>query len=296
MEILLGIPDYWGDMKLAIASGKGGTGKSMVAANLAFTLAGTRQVTLVDCDVEEPNLHLFFPAPATTRDITMPVPAVYEIACKYCGKCGEFCQYGAITVLPDRILFFAELCHSCGGCTLVCPKNAIHEVPKRIGTLSISAPQRGLKLISGALDTGSPHAVPIIREEKLEAAHDPVIIFDTAPGTSCPVVEALDGCDACVLVTESTPFGLHDLQLAVDVATRLGIPAGVVINRSDGKDEETLQFCIDHDLDILMTIPFSREIATIQGRGDLLCRARPEWQKEFSALFFKCCTLAGVEP
>ena len=227
--------------------------------------------------------------------MTVPVPVVDETACDHCGKCGEFCQYGALTVLASRVLFFPELCHSCGGCTLVCPKRAIREEPKRIGTLSISTPLPGLKLISGTLDTGSPHAVPVIREAKKQAAGDPVVIFDTAPGTSCPVVEALDGCDACILVTESTPFGLHDLQLAVDVAARLGIPAGIVINRSDGKDEATLRFCIDHDLEILMTIPFNREIAAIQSRGDLLCRARPEWQKDFCALFVKCRTLAGVE-
>jgi len=282
-------------MKLAVASGKGGTGKSMVAANLAFTLAWTGQVTLVDCDVEEPNLHLFFPSPATRTEVAVPVPVIEEFACKHCGKCGEFCQYGALTVLPDRVLFFPELCHSCGGCTLVCPKNAIREEPRRIGTLSSSLPIPGLKLVSGTLDTGSPHAVPVIREAKKKVSRDPEVIFDASPGTSCPVIETLDGCDACILVTESTPFGLHDLQLAVDVAARLGVPAGIVINRSDGKDEDTIRFCIDHDLEILMTIPFDREIAAIQSRGDLLCRVRPEWQKDFSALFLKCRTLAGVD-
>lgn len=282
-------------MKLAIASGKGGTGKSMVAANIAFTLAMTEPVTLVDCDVEEPNLHLFFPAPVTTTEVTVPVPVVDEAACDHCGKCEEACQYGALTVLQNRILFFPELCHSCGGCTLVCPKRAIHEESRRVGTMSVSAPIPGLKLISGMLDTGSPHAVPIIKAVKERAGGDPLVICDSAPGTSCPVVETLDGCDACILVTESTPFGLHDLRLAVDVATRLGVPVGVVINRSDGRDEETIRFCIDHDLEILMTIPFNREIAAIQSRGDILCRARPEWQKEFFALFVKCSTLAGVE-
>lgn len=282
-------------MKLAIASGKGGTGKSMVAANLAFVHSLTSQVTLVDCDVEEPNLHLFFPAPATTRDVTILVPAVDKSICDLCGKCGEFCQYGALTVLSDRVLFFPELCHSCGGCTLVCPKKAIREVPRKIGTLSMSSPLPGLKLVTGTLDAGVPLAVPIIREAKKEASGDSSVILDTAPGTSCPVVEALEGCDACILVTESTPFGLHDLRLAVDVTARMGIPAGVVINRSDGKDEETLRFCADHDLDVMMTIPFDREIAAIQSRGDILCRARPEWQKDFCALFLKCRTLAGSE-
>jgi MinD superfamily P-loop ATPase len=282
-------------MKLAVASGKGGTGKSMVAANLAFTLAWTGQVTLVDCDVEEPNLHLFFPAPATTTEVTMPIPVVNETKCQHCGLCGEFCQYGALTVLSNRILFFPELCHSCGGCPLVCPNDAIREEPKRIGTLSTSAPMPGLKLISGKLDEGNPHAVPIIRAAKKLAEGDPLVICDSAPGTSCPVVETLDGCDACILVTESTPFGLHDLQLAVDVAARLDVPAGIVINRSDGKDQATLEFCTDHDLEVMMTIPFKREIAAIQSRGDLLCRIRLEWQKNFLALFVKCSTLAEVE-
>jgi len=282
-------------MRFAVASGKGGTGKSMVAANIAFTLARTEPVTLVDCDVEEPNLHLFFPASATTTDVTVPVPVVDEAACDHCGKCEEACQYGALTVLQSRILFFPELCHSCGGCTLVCPKGAIQEEQKRIGTLSVSAPLPNLKLISGTLDTGCPLAVPIIKAVKERAGKDPLVICDSSPGTSCPVVETLDGCDACILVTESTPFGLHDLRLAVDVAARLGVPAGVVINRSDGMDQETLAFCTDHDLEILMTIPFDREIAAIQSRGDILCRARPDWQKAFYALFVKCSTLAGVE-
>jgi MinD superfamily P-loop ATPase len=280
-------------MKLAVASGKGGTGKSMIAANLAFTLAGSDNVTLVDCDVEEPNLHLFFPAPASAGDVTVPVPVIDDSLCDLCGKCAAFCQYGALTVLPDRVLFFPELCHSCGGCQLVCPRSAIREEPKRVGTLEISTPMPGLKLVTGTLDTGSPHAVPVIRAIKKEAECDPLIIFDTAPGTSCPVVEAVDGCDACILVTESTPFGLHDLKLAADVVSRMGVPAGVVINRSDGNDRDTLQFCTNNDLDILMTIPFDREIAAIQSRGDLLCRARPEWQKDFLDLVSRCRALAS---
>ena len=283
-------------MKLAIASGKGGTGKSMMAANLAFTLASDRLVSLIDCDVEEPNLHLFFPSKTTSREVTLPIPVIDESACTYCGKCGEFCRYGAISVLPKKLLFFADLCHSCGGCTLLCPEHAIHEEPKRIGTLSVSTPLPGLKLVTGTLDSGSPLAVPIIHAVKLEAEHDPLVILDTAPGTSCPVVEALEGCDVCILVTESTPFGLHDLELAADVTKRLGIPAAVVINRSDGKDEETLRFCGQQGLPVLLTIPFSREIAAIQSRGDLLCRAHPEWQKEFRSVFAKAESLLGGKP
>jgi MinD superfamily P-loop ATPase len=278
-------------MKLAVASGKGGTGKTMVAANLAFTLSRAGKVTLVDCDVEEPNLHLFFPAPATTTEVTVSVPVVNENTCQHCGLCGEFCQYGAIAVLPNRVLFFPELCHSCGGCMLVCPNDAIREEPNRIGTVAISTPLPRLKLISGMLCMGNPHAVPVIRAAKKMAAGDPLVIYDSSPGTSCPVVETLDGCDVCILVTESTPFGLHDLRLAVDVAGRLGVPTGIVINRSDGEDQTTLEFCKDHNLEVMLTIPFDRGIATIQSRGNLLCQVQPEWQKAFTALFMKCRAL-----
>jgi MinD superfamily P-loop ATPase len=282
-------------MKLAIASGKGGTGKSMVAANLAFTLSRTEQVTLVDCDVEEPNLHLFFPTPAIVTEVTVPVPVVDENTCQHCGLCGEFCQYGAMTVLSDRVLFFPELCHSCGGCMLVCPNDAIHEKQKRIGTVAISRPLPNLKLISGMLDTGNPHAVPVIGAAKQKAAGDPMVICDSAPGTSCPVVETMDGCDVCILVTESTPFGLHDLRLAVDVAGRLGIPTGIVINRSDGKDQAVIDFCRAQDLEVMMTIPFDREIAAIQSRGNLLCQVLPTWQNKFTGLFMKCRALCKVD-
>lgn len=282
-------------MKVAVASGKGGTGKSMVAANLAFTLSRTRAVTLVDCDVEEPNLHLFFPGPATATDVTVPVPVVDEGSCDHCKKCGEFCQYGAITVLPDRVLFFPELCHSCGGCMLVCPKGAIHEEPRRIGKVTVATPLPGLDLVTGVIDAGNPHDGPVIRAARAVAAGDPLVICDSSPGTSCPVVETLEGSDFCILVTESTPFGLHDLRLAVGVVDRLGIPAGIVINRSDGDDEATRTFCSDHHLEVMMTIPFEREFAAIQNRGDLLSRMKPEWQKNFTDLYDRCCALAGVK-
>lgn len=178
---------------------------------------------------------------------------------------------------------------------LVCPTNAIHEEPKRIGTVAISTPLPCLKLISGMLDTGDPHAVPVIRAAKKMAAGDPLVICDSAPGTSCPVVETLDGCDICILVTESTPFGLHDLRLAVDVADRLGIPTGIIINRSDGKDQAIIDFCREHTLEVLMTIPFDREIAAIQSRGNLLCQVLPDWQKAFATVFMKCRGLCKGE-
>lgn len=280
-------------MKIAVASGKGGTGKTMVAANLAFVVSQSYDVTLVDCDVEEPNLHLFFQGRSAISEVTVPVPVFDLKACDHCGKCGECCQYGAITVLPERILFFPELCHSCGGCMLVCPTGAIHEEPTRIGQVTIVHPSPRLTLITGILDEGKPHATPVIRAARDKSRGAEIIIFDAAPGTACPVVETLDGCDACILVTESTPFGLHDLHLAAEVADRLSVPSGVVINRSDGQDKKTLEFCANHELPVLMTIPFEREIAAVQNRGELICRTNPAWQERFAGLFVRSRNLAG---
>jgi MinD superfamily P-loop ATPase len=275
-------------MKIAVASGKGGTGKTLVAANLAYVVSQSCDVTLVDCDVEEPNLHLFFQTPAVPTEVTVPVPVINTESCDHCGRCGEFCQYGAITVLPNRILFFSELCHSCGGCTLVCPKGAINEKPERIGQVTVSYPSSHLRLITGILDEGKPHATPVIRAARDLSRGAEIAIFDAAPGTACPVVETLEGCDFCVLVTESTPFGIHDLHLAAEVADRLGVPSGIVINRSDDRDKKTHQFCAMHELPVLMTIPFDRKIASVQNRGELISRNDPVWQGRFAELFARC--------
>ena len=275
-------------MRIAVASGKGGTGKTMVAANLGVTLSRDRDTTLVDCDVEEPNLHLFFPADATSREVTVPVPVIDRGTCDRCGLCGEFCQYGALTVLRDRVLFFPELCHSCGGCTLVCPRGAIREEERHIGQVTTAHPSPRLTLITGILDEGNPLATPVIRAAKEAAAGADLVICDAAPGTACPVIETLEGCDACLLVTESTPFGLHDLALAADVADWAGVPAGVVINRSDGEDDRTRGLCRNRGLPVLMTIPFERGIAAVQNRGGLLCDAVPSWRLAFFDLFLKC--------
>lgn len=281
-------------MKIAVASGKGGTGKTLVAANLAEVVSRTLDTTLVDCDVEEPNLHLFFGGPATSAEVCVPVPVFDLEVCDRCGKCAGFCRYGAITVLQDRVLFFSDLCHSCGGCMLICPKGAIREEPVRIGQINISHPSSLLTLVSGILDEGQPHATPVIRSAKEHSMSSCLVIFDAAPGTACPVVETVEGCDACILVTESTPFGLHDLRLAAEVADCLGVPAGVVINRSDGRDRKTTEFCTTHELPVMMTIPFDRKIASVQNRGELISRRSPEWQGRFSGLFEQCRDLAGV--
>ncbi|KDE55839.1 ATP-binding protein [Methanoculleus sp. MH98A] len=283
-------------MKIAIASGKGGTGKSTVAANLACTLALSREVALVDCDVEEPNLHLFFPDSAEDVPVTTLVPEIDPALCTLCGECGKFCRFGALSVLKDRVLLFPELCHSCGGCSLVCPQGAIREVPRTIGRVACSCPLSRLTLVSGVLNEGEVMAPTVIRAAKMLAEGHPLILYDASPGIACPVIETLEGVDACILVTESTPFGLHDLRLAAEVVESTGIPAGVVINRSDGRDEETLDFCRERGLPILMTIPFSREIAAIQNRGGLICRDLPGWEERFADLFEAVVKIAGVNP
>jgi MinD superfamily P-loop ATPase len=283
-------------MKIAIASGKGGTGKSTVAANLACTLSRSREVALVDCDVEEPNLHLFFPAPATDVPVTNPVPEIDAERCTLCGECGKFCRFGALAVLKDSVLTFPHLCHSCGGCVLVCPQGAVREVPRTIGRVACSCPLPRLTLISGVLNEGEVQAPAVIRAAKALTEGHPLILYDASPGIACPVIETLAGSDACILVTESTPFGLHDLRLAAEVAERVGISAGVVINRSDGEDAATIGFCREHGLPILMTIPFSREIAAVQNRGGLICRDLPGWEERFAGLFDEIVRNAGVSP
>jgi len=283
-------------MKLVIASGKGGTGKSTVAANMAYALSLSGNVTLVDCDVEEPNLHLFFPSSGKARDVTTPVPVFDGELCTQCGRCGEFCRYGALTVTKNGVLFFPEMCHSCGGCMVVCSEDAIREEERPIGRVAVAHPLPCMTLITGTLNEGEVLSTRVIRVAKECAAGDPLVIYDASPGTSCPVVETLEGCDFCILVTESTPFGLHDLRLAAEVAGTLGIPAGVVINRSDGNDAETRSFCNEKSLPILMTLPFDRRIAAYQGRGELFTREMSEWQEAFRALYQNCRALAGVQP
>jgi MinD superfamily P-loop ATPase len=281
-------------MQIAIASGKGGTGKTTVAVNLALALSASRQVTLADCDVEEPNLHLFLSALAEEEIVTVLVPEIDTRTCILCGKCGQFCRYGALIVLKDQVLQYPKLCHSCGGCSMVCPNGSISERPEIVGVLHRSNPEPLLRLITGTLREGSIHTTAVIRAVRNQFNPEDLVLLDAPPGTACAAMETLEGCDFCLLVTEPTPFGLHDLTLIHKLAQLYHIPVGVVINRSDNTDNLVEFYCRDQNIPILMYIPFDRTIALQQGSGQIISKSDPRWREQFFKLGQACITLAGV--
>lgn len=270
---------------IAIASGKGGTGKTTVAVNLALTLAGKNNgASYIDCDVEAPNGHLFLsPQIEKTKRTTLLVPRVDIELCDKCGKCSEICHFGAIVAMRKKVLTYPELCHSCGGCQLVCPQKAITEVEREIGTIE-SGHARGLRVITGRLNVGEASAVPLIRAVKAEMSEESLSILDAPPGTSCPVIEAIRGTDYVVLVTEPTPFGMNDLMLAVETTRKMSLPFGVVINRSDLGDDQVERYCRDQNIPVLASIPFSREISETYAQGLPLIDHIPVQAKLFEKL------------
>lgn len=272
-------------MKLAIASGKGGTGKTTVAVNLAWTLADKGEsVQYLDCDVEEPNGHIFLkPEIAATEAVGILVPVVDEGKCTGCRKCAEICQYHAIAVLK-KALVFPELCHGCGGCTLVCPVGAIREESRTIGVVE-TGKALSVQFVQGCLNVGEPMAPPLIRGVKKKAITDGVAILDAPPGTSCPVVTTVRDADYVLLVTEPTPFGLNDLRLAVEMIRQLGLRHGVVINRTDSGDQRVREYCAAERIPILLEIPDSRRMAEAYSRGELALEVLPEWRVMFLDLW-----------
>jgi MinD superfamily P-loop ATPase len=269
-------------MIVSIASGKGGTGKTTVAVNLALALS---HVQLLDCDVEEPNVHILLkPQINQVKPVYVSVPTINEELCNHCGKCAEFCQYNALFVGPDKVLVFPELCHNCGGCAIICPNHAIVEEKHQIGRIKMGTAGK-TRLVYGELEVGEPMAVPIIREIKRQIDPSKNVILDSPPGTSCPVIETVRGSDFCLLVTEPTPFGLHDLKIAVQVLKNMKIPFGVIINRAGIGDKKVYEYCEEEHTPIMLEIPFQRRIAELYSRGIPFSLEMPEWKEKFQTLF-----------
>jgi MinD superfamily P-loop ATPase len=278
-------------MIISVASGKGGTGKTTIATNLAVSLES--DVQILDCDVEEPNSHLFIrPAIEEVKTVTTPVPKVDEGKCTLCGKCAEICQFKAIIVIGETVLPFQELCHSCGGCTEVCPEKAIIETGRELGVIE-KGHRNGLEFVHGRLRVGEAMSPPLIRKVRSFTNPDRLTIIDAPPGTSCPVIAAMKGADFVLMVTEPTPFGLHDLKLAVEAVKVLAIPCGLVINRSDIGDDMVKAYAEQEGLPILMEIPFDRRIAEVYSRGELVVEAMPEWKEKFLELYRHIEEIAG---
>jgi MinD superfamily P-loop ATPase len=271
-----------------VASGKGGTGKTTVAVNLALSL---EKVQLLDCDVEEPNAHIFLrPFIQDIQKAMIPIPEVDESLCDYCGKCREVCAYNAVAVFTageerkGSVLVFPHLCHGCGGCALLCPRNAIREVNKEIGVIETGYAHT-INFVHGKLNIGEIMSPPLIKQVKKHIDRSMPVIIDAPPGTSCPMITSVKGSDFCILVTEPTPFGLYDLTLAVEALEKLGVPFGVVINRADTGYNKIDEYCQSRNIPILMRIPFDKDIAFLYSIGIPLVQDKKEYIGEFQDLF-----------
>ncbi len=273
-------------MKISIASGKGGTGKTLVATSMAASLASPagEWITIADCDVEEPNSYLFFPDRTLLerKECHVPVPVIDEEKCTHCGKCSEVCAYHALAVLPQTVLLFPELCHGCGGCTIICPEKAVSEVSRSVGEI-FRARSDGLEIIWGELALGEARTTPLIKAVK-DRAGGKMVIVDCPPGTSCSLVESVRGTDFCLLVTEPTPFGLYDLDIAIKVLEKMNIPHGVLVNKSGMGDRKVYEYLEKRNIPLLMEIPLDRKIAELYSQGEIFAEKMPEWKGKFAGM------------
>ncbi len=271
-------------IRIAVASGKGGTGKTTVATSLALLLSRGSSVHFLDCDVEAPNGALFLrPAIDVTRQVTRPVPAVDESVCDHCGECSAFCRFHALATTARRVLVFPEICHGCGGCTLVCPKGAISETPRSVGQVAEGSAGT-IRFTQGSLSPGETATVHLIHAVRQRESAAEVVIVDSPPGTSCPVVAAVEGADWVVLVTEPTPFGLNDLNLAVEMTRHLGLRTGVVINRDGSGDDRIDRFCASAGIPIVGRIADDRRVAEAYSRGELPLSSLPSFRGEIEGI------------
>jgi MinD superfamily P-loop ATPase len=281
-------------LKIAVASGKGGTGKTTLAVNLALTIASLgKPVTLLDCDVEEPNAHLFLkPEIARSFSVAIPQPRVIESHCTGCGVCADVCEYHALTLIKDQVLVFRELCHGCGACFLLCPEKAIVEEDHPIGTVEEGS-GRGIRFAQGRLNIGEVMSPSVIRRVRALGNGAGVCIIDSPPGTSCPVIESVRGADIVLLVTEPTPFGLYDLTLAVDMLRALTLPFAVAINRCDAGDDAVRAYCERERIAVLLSIPDDRRIAETYARGEIILEKLPSYRDAFKTCWRRMAVLAG---
>jgi MinD superfamily P-loop ATPase len=272
-------------MKVAVASGKGGTGKTTVATNLAVVASdSSRTVHLLDCDVEEPNCHIFLsPQIEHREEVTVEVPVVDSEKCTACGQCSDICEFNAIACMGEKVITFPELCHACKACWLVCPEGAITPGTRSIGELEQGS-VRGMTFTHGRLKIGEAMAVPLIRKVKKSANSHDLTIIDAPPGTSCPMVGSVNDADFVCLVTESTPFGLNDLELAVGVVRKIGLDMGVVINRVGIGDDRVKRYCEENDIAVLAELPDDRRVAESYSRGEIACDRIPEMKETFLSL------------
>lgn len=271
-------------MKITVASGKGGTGKTTIAVNLALSIENSM---LIDCDVEGPNSHIFFKEPMVKlKDVSIPAPKFDLDTCTMCGKCAEFCQYNAISIIGEKLLFFDDLCHGCGGCKIICPVDAITEVEHNVGIIEKGGTE-DMPVYHGLLNISEPFGVPIINELKQFADDKKTTIFDSPPGTACPAVETMRDVDFCILVTEPTPFGLHDLTLTVDVIREIGTPFGVVVNRDGIGDDRVDRYCEKEGIPLLARIQNDMEVAKLYSRGVPMVTGLPKYRDVFTSIFEK---------
>jgi MinD superfamily P-loop ATPase len=289
--------DRIGPMKIVFASGKGGTGKTTIAVNLAYFLAHSNQkVRYLDCDVEEPNGHIFLkPEVTSKRPVKVMLPVVDEDKCTYCAECGAHCEYKAIVNLPSVIMIFPELCHSCGLCLKVCPTGAIREGEREVGYTEEGKAFQNIEFIHGVLNVGEPMATPVIKAVKSKYKNGYIQIIDAPPGTSCPVVKTMTDADFVVLVTEPTPFGLHDLKIAASVARNMDKPVGVVVNREQGNFTPLENYLSKENIPFLMGLPEDRRIAESYSRGEVILKSLPEYHDRFVDLFTNIMKLVETD-
>lgn len=270
-------------MNISVASGKGGTGKTTIATSLAVSLPGETQ--LLDCDVEEPNAHLFINPEIQQKEmVNSPIPSVNFDKCNFCRKCMDICRFGAIAVIKNSVMVFENHCHSCGGCREICPEEAIRLSYRPIGEVEWGE-KNSLDFIHGRMGVGQVMAPPIIKQVKSLADNECITIIDAPPGTSCPAIAAMNKTDFVILVTEPTPFGLNDLKLAVETIRKLDIPHGIVINRA-GLGNDAVKNYADHEkIPVLMELPFSKKIARIYSNGGIIAQELPELKTQFIDLY-----------